>query len=206
MGGIVVTQEVSSNVNSCQNNVDRVSNITSVKHNNQCDIEQKVGGPNNMGAIKQVIPTHVSPVLLTSNTTIDPNDMVNKECATQVDNRCETKISTTRSLHKETMFQECLVNIKSESKFVNLCENTVCTSDNNSGELGENMALLFDINDSVDCKYINTRLSKQLYKYLNGSLKPRTKYFSEWKMQSDFDLGFVPVPDSVLASSRNAYQ
>ena len=52
--GIVVTQGVLSNVNSGQNNVDRVaeqkvSNITSVKHNNQCAMEQKVGGPNKTG-------------------------------------------------------------------------------------------------------------------------------------------------------------
>ena len=103
------------------------------------------------------------------------------------------------------MGQECLVNMKSENKFVNLCDNTVCTSDNNSSELGENMALLFHINDSVDCKYINTSLSKQLRKYLNGSLKPRTKHFSEWKMQSDFDFGFVPVSDLVLSQETHTY-
>ena len=44
------------------------------------------------------------------------------------------------------------------------------------------MALLVDINDSEDCKYVNTSVSKQLHKYLNGSLHPRTKYISVCKM------------------------
>ena len=79
----------------------------------------------------------------------------------------------------------------------------VCYIDNNAGQLGEDMALLFDINVSVDCKYVNTNMSKQLHKYLNGSLYPRTKYFSEWQIQSDLDFGFVPVSHLVLSEETH---
>ena len=65
--------------------------------------------------------------------------------------------------------------------------------------MGEQIALLFDIDDSVDCKYVNVNMSKQLHKYLNGSLYPKTKYFSEWRLQSDFNFGFVPTSDLVLS-------
>ena len=68
-----------------------------------------------------------------------------------------------------------------------------------SGQFCEAMALLFDINDSVDCKYVNISMSKKLQKYLNGSLNLRTKYFIEWRAQRDFDFVFVQVLDLVLS-------
>ena len=64
------------------------------------------------------------------------------------------------------------------------------------------MALLFDTNDSVDCKYVNTSMSKQLHKYLNGSSHSRTKYFSEWQMQGDLDIGLARVSDFVQLSGK----
>ena len=47
-----------------------------------------------------------------------------------------------------------------------VCQKNTFTD--NSSQLGESMALLLYINESEDCKYVNTNGSKQLHKYLNG--------------------------------------
>ena len=110
----------------------------------------------------------------------------------QTETRCEKRVSTLLSPHKEITGLDYTSN-----------KRDVKQSDNNAGQLGDDMALLFDINDSVDCKYVNTNMSKQLHKYLNESLYLRTKYFSKWRMQSDFDFGFVPVSHLVLSEETH---
>ena len=62
--------------------------------------------------------------------------------------------------------------------------------------------LLFDINNTWDGdKFLNTMVPKHVEKYLNGKQQPNTKLFYEWRQQSVFDFGFVPLSDFTLPNN-----
>ena len=62
--------------------------------------------------------------------------------------------------------------------------------------------LLFDINNTWDGdKFLNTVVPKHLDKYLNGKQQPNTKLFYEWRHQSAFDFGFVPLSDFIMPNN-----
>ena len=60
------------------------------------------------------------------------------------------------------------------------------------------MVKVFDINNANDDKYLNTLLSKQVIKKIQGSEYAQCEAFKKWRNQTDFDFGFVPLSDFTL--------
>ena len=166
--GNIGMDKTSGNVSNCVHNVKLVENQNNVSGrsllacNHGRDIQQKVGGLNKEGATKQLAPTRLN----TSPTVTGPISQ-DKGSVKDCDTRCEKKDSTLPSHHKEISDPDYMFDKKGVESCHNMCENKDSDMDNNAGHMGEQMALLFDINDSVDCKFVNVNMSKQLDKYLN---------------------------------------
>ena len=58
---------------------------------------------------------------------------------------------------------------------------------------------LFDINSHSDDKYINNLLLKSVVKRLTSNIHLQCDAFKQWKSQTDFDFGFIPLADLVLS-------
>ena len=79
-----------------------------------------------------------------------------------------------------------------------LCE--ILELDTNNNKSG----LLFDINHSGDTdKWLNANVSKRVQAILDGEKVINCALFSQWKNQSEFDFGFIPLSEFKIPPNKN---
>ena len=90
-----------------------------------------------------------------------------------------------------------------ESLFKELGDKALCEItelDTNNSKSG----LLFDINHSGDTdKWLNVNVSKRVQAILNGEKIINCALFSQWKNQSEFDFGFIPLLEFNILPNKN---
>ena len=64
-------------------------------------------------------------------------------------------------------------------------------------------ALLYDINDMGGAaKFVNTMTSQKINDILSGKVDVECNIFKQWRAQSDFNFGFVPLSDFISVENK----
>ena len=73
-----------------------------------------------------------------------------------------------------------------------------CTTINHN-----DFALLYDVNDMGGAdKFVNTMISQKINDILSGKVDVECNVFKQWRAQSDFNFGFVPLSDFISVENE----
>ena len=88
-----------------------------------------------------------------------------------------------------------LVHVNVRQKFA--MNNVIGIITRNTDTLKQDQVMFFDINSSVE-KYLNVTGKKRMEELLKIKWPTNITLFDEWKNQSDFEFGFVPLSDFIM--------
>ena len=95
------------------------------------------------------------------------------------------------------------INNSVEGVNVNTQENQESNNTYGSDD-GQTLAPLFDINECIEGdKYLNMIVNKKLNKALSKNQYMACNIFRQWRAQSEFDFGFIPLSDFILPSDES---
>ena len=174
-----------------------------------------IGATNNCVSSDKDISDPVNELVVThQNSRVKDNGVKSYENKHVKVNDMDTSVRCDQSIHNSNVSQRpsgvehCDHVVTKDDSSVDYSNDTFTdeknlNGDSQSNDIGPEGVRLFDIKSHLDDKFINNFLSKSVAKRVAANSHVQCEVFNQWKSQTDFDFGFIPLTDLILPDSNH---